>query len=615
MKEKKLSSKSWMGLFLSSILIFFGLFAGFNFVTDPYGAFGDHVLQWWSYDETKNPRVAKFQYLKQHHDEYDSYIVGCSGTSSYPVEQLNEYFDANFYNMIVYGADMLDSEQYCRYLIDNYEVKNIVLNVYLGNGMSYDTEDDKLAQSMPYQVSGTSALEYYKRYLFANPHYGIEKLKCLFRDSYMQQGYDIFDEETGAYDKSRRDIENISDMSSYLQTYPVFENYPMTHYELPETENCMNSVAAIREMCEDNGVNLVVVASPLYQDYAECFDPEDVTNFYSALAEVTPYWDFSSSTISQDPRYFYDESHFRNCVGKMALARMAGDTSVYVPDDFGEYVTQENVNEYLGKYWQQEQSNTESYTKKVPILMYHHLIEDGEIHNEDVMTVAQFRQHMEALTGAGYTAVTFDDLRAYVNKGIELPDKPVVITFDDGYDNNYELAFPILKEFNMKATIFVIGTSVGKDVYKETGKKMTPHFDWNEADEMENSGVIDIESHGYDIHEVPGLDADPIRDGCLQKEDESEKAYVEFLSGDCEKMQSLFENHLNKTPSVLAYPYGKYTELSEVIVAEEGFDITLSVESGNNILVKGIPQSMKAMKRHFIKDSTTPQALLEMIQN
>lgn len=127
-----ISSRGWIILFALTLLLLAGLLAGFNVVTDPFGAFGDRFFHWWSYDETNNPRVAKLQYLEQHHDEYDSYIVGCSGTSSYPTEQLNEYFDANFYNLIVYGADMLDTEQFCRYLIENYTVENLVLNVYLG---------------------------------------------------------------------------------------------------------------------------------------------------------------------------------------------------------------------------------------------------------------------------------------------------------------------------------------------------------------------------------------------------------------------------------------------------------------------------------------------------
>jgi len=109
------------------VLILAALLAGFNYVTDPFGAFGDRFMQWFSYDETNNPRAAKISYLEQHHDEYDSYFLGCSSTSSLPTESFNEMLNAKFYNLIMYGADMKDCEKIANYLIDNYTVKNLVL--------------------------------------------------------------------------------------------------------------------------------------------------------------------------------------------------------------------------------------------------------------------------------------------------------------------------------------------------------------------------------------------------------------------------------------------------------------------------------------------------------
>ena len=65
----------------------------------------------------------KISYLEQHHDEYDSYFLGCSSTSSLPTESFNEMLNAKFYNLIMYGADMKDCEKIANYLIDNYTVK------------------------------------------------------------------------------------------------------------------------------------------------------------------------------------------------------------------------------------------------------------------------------------------------------------------------------------------------------------------------------------------------------------------------------------------------------------------------------------------------------------
>lgn len=143
-----MSSKKWVLVFLVTVFVLAALLAGLNLAADPFGAFGDRLLHWFSYDETNNPRVAKLSYLEQHHGEYDSYILGCSSTSSFPVDGFNELYDASFYNLIMYGADMRDCEKIADYLIGHYEVKNLVLNVYLDNGLEYDEESDRLTKKI-----------------------------------------------------------------------------------------------------------------------------------------------------------------------------------------------------------------------------------------------------------------------------------------------------------------------------------------------------------------------------------------------------------------------------------------------------------------------------------
>ena len=70
--------------------------------------------------------------------------------------------------------------------------------------------------------------------------------------------------------------------------------------------------------------------------------------------------------------------------------------------------------------------------------------------------VDQFREQMEYLHNQGYNTITLAQLYDYLENGTELPNKPIVITFDDGYVDNYKNVLPILKEYNMKATLFMI---------------------------------------------------------------------------------------------------------------------------------------------------------------
>ena len=144
-----MDSKRWLACFLATVLLLGAAVVGFNYWVDPFGVFSHKSLEWPSYEMTINPRTAKITYLKDHHQDYDSYILGCSSTSSFPVESLNSYLDASFYNMIMYGADMLDVEEQAFYLVENYEVKNLVVNVYLDNAKDYNTEPDPLSYAMP----------------------------------------------------------------------------------------------------------------------------------------------------------------------------------------------------------------------------------------------------------------------------------------------------------------------------------------------------------------------------------------------------------------------------------------------------------------------------------
>ena len=609
-----MSSKKWVLVFLATVLVLAALLAALNLAVDPFGAFGDRLLSWFSYDETNNPRVAKFSYLEQHHDEYDSYILGCSSTSSFPVDAFNEAYDASFYNLIMYGADMRDCEKIARYLIEHYEVKNLILNVYLDNGLTYDEESDRLTKNLHYKEDpDTSVLSYYTRYLFADPRYALAKLNALRTDTILPQTFDVFDERTGCYDKRVRDAEPIGSEERYLESYPVFADYPHQTLSLPYTKQCMQSVAAIKNLCEEAGVNLTVAAGPVYAEYLKNYEPETVAQFYRSLAQVTPFWDFSSSSVSCEMRYFYDGTHFRNNVGEMICARMTGRTDLWIPDDFGTYVTADTPEDYFLNVLSPAALSADEISTQVPILMYHHLSED--VTNSEMVSPEQFEAQIRALSEAGYTGVSFDELQAYVLRGEPLPEKPVVITFDDGYRSNYTLAYPILQKYGMKATIFAIGVSFGTDHYKDTDYAITPHFGAAEAAEMTASGLISIQSHTYDMHQWPPYETgSAVRENILQLSSESEEAYVQALTEDFTRSRALLEDATGRPVDVLAYPAGQYSTLAQVTLQSLGVHVTLSTNPDVNTVVKGLPQTLYAMLRFGITEEVTPEALLDMIR-
>ena len=611
-----MNAKKWVLTFLLLALVLALGLVAFNYVTDPFAAFGDKFLNWFSYDETNNPRVAKISYLEQHHDEYDSYILGCSSTSSLQVSDFNELYDANFYNLIMYGADMRDCEKIADYLIEHYEVKHLVLNVYLDNGFTYDDETDRLTRNLHYLTDpDTSALSFYTRYLFCDPRYGLSKLKNLRNDRLLPQSFDVFNEATGEYDKCVRDVEPIGSMDTYLEAYPVFADYPKTgDFVLGQTENCMKSVAAIKERCEAADVELVVVAAPVYIDYFQNFQAEDVANFYASLAKVTDFWDFSCSSVSCEPRYFYDATHFRNAVGGMIAARIAGDDSVYIPDDFGTYVTADTPSSYFSEVLQATALPDETVSRDVPVLMWHNLAEESS--GDMTISVDTFRAQIEALHEAGFKTVSLQQLYDYVHFGTELPEKPIVLTFDDGYFSNYEYAFPILQEYDMQATIFAIGVSVGKDTYKDTAHAMTPHFGVDEAREMVASGLISVQSHTYDMHQWPPFEDGnaQVRETLLPFDGETDADYEAAVEADFAESRDLLESITGEAVNALAFPEGAYVTLTQDALRNAGAELTFTTVRAVNTVVKGLPQSLCAMPRFGMTETTDMTALLAALE-
>lgn len=607
-----MSSKKWLVMFGAAVLLALGVCAGFNVLVDPFGVFGDPLMNWYSYDETNNPRVAKLAYLEVEHQQYDSYVIGSSSAASYDVEELNAYLDASFYNLFVYGCDTKDYYDFAAYILEHYEARYLVLNLGINEANSYDEGEDSLNDRMHVLTTGGSRIRFYGEYALCNPKYSVEKISSALQDTELPQAFDVFDVATGTYDKRVRDVEKIGDLAVYEAAHGGDFAVEEEKSSLPYIEECVAAVAAIRDLCREKGTELIVIASPVYIGQWEACDEAALRQYKEALAREVDYWDFSCTSISCDSRYFYDATHFRNAVGTMVLAEIFENDAVYRPEDFGTYVTAENCGEYLDRLFAETPTaEPEDYTTDVPILMYHHF--DDEVTGDTVVTPETFAAQMEAIAGAGYTAVTTEDLIAYVWRGEELPENPVVITMDDGYLSNYEIAWPILEAYGLKATVFAIGATVGcTEHYKDTEYPITAHFSFKQAREMEASGVIEIQSHTYDMHQWAAFETgDAVRENMLPLDGESEADYAAAVKADLAAWEALSEVELGKAFCALAYPSGRYTELSEVLLHEAGIAVTLSTyDNCRNVLVKGLPQSLYALCRINVTEDMTPEMLL-----
>jgi len=238
-----------------------------------------------------------------------------------------------------------------------------------------------------------------------------------------------------------------------------------------------------------------------------------------------------------------------------------------------------NINKSKTNY--QFLSTTEQ--NKIPILIYHNLTFDSSQWNDITISPDKFREEMISLKKLGFTTIHFKDYIEYKENKKKLPSNPIIITFDDGYYSNYKYAFPILKELNMKATISVIGWSVGREYNKDNTTPITRHFTWAQAKEMYDSGLIDIQNHSYDLH-----DLNSITKGTEKSPHESQEEYEKRFREDTLKQKKLIESNVGNDVIAYTYPYGIYNETNEKVLKELGFKVSLTTESGISELDNGL---------------------------
>ncbi len=172
----------------------------------------------------------------------------------------------------------------------------------------------------------------------------------------------------------------------------------------------------------------------------------------------------------------------------------------------------------------------------LPILMYHK-VSNGDLNNCDELTVplSFLRSQFEYIRGRGYTPISFADLREFNAGKKTLPREPLIITFDDGYQSTYELAYPLLKEFNFKATVFLPVGYIGGTNRWDGGKETLMD---RETIRKVSGPLIEFGLHSYDHKNYATMTAEEIEKDLAQS--------MELL-------------HTNDIPYVktFAYPYGK----------------------------------------------------------
>lgn len=199
------------------------------------------------------------------------------------------------------------------------------------------------------------------------------------------------------------------------------------------------------------------------------------------------------------------------------------------------------------------------------VLMYHRIVDDKVLAQREktCLHVDELHRQLKLLDHLNFTPITFKDYRLFREDVLQLPRNPVILTFDDGYIDTYRLAFPLLMEFGMKATIFVLG-----DRSIRTNRWDSDKEGFSRTRLMNDNHILELHENGFEIgsHTL------------------SHPNLKQLDRGDCYneiyKPKMILESLLGESVHSFSYPYGQVDPVIKTQVYRAGYEFACSVYSG-----------------------------------
>lgn len=195
----------------------------------------------------------------------------------------------------------------------------------------------------------------------------------------------------------------------------------------------------------------------------------------------------------------------------------------------------------------------------VPTLMYHCV--DDEIKAKNIVTRQRFAEQLAALIDSGYKTITLEHYVEIVRNKIPPQEKSILLTFDDGYEDFYINAWPILQKFDAKAVVFLVTEYIGQlNWWNHKVPYFKRHLSWSQVADLKEKG-ISFGGHSTAHHNLAKFDADYIRQDLVVN-------------------KSAIEQQIGSPIQAFCYPYGDYTEAAQSVVREL-FSVAFSVNQGS----------------------------------
>ncbi|MCR4924769.1 MAG: polysaccharide deacetylase family protein [Clostridiales bacterium] len=218
----------------------------------------------------------------------------------------------------------------------------------------------------------------------------------------------------------------------------------------------------------------------------------------------------------------------------------------------------------------------------LPIIMYHQIIKNENLASEYVLPLSVLESDFKYIKEKGYNAISIADLVAFANGEKNLPEKPIIITFDDGQESFKEYVIPLLEKYDLCAVVSIIGSATDKFTKTADHNLKYSHLTWEQIEEISKNPRVEIGNHTYDMHKNDGG-----RKGCNIIKGENVDIYKEKLTDDLKKLQDTIKEHTGNEPIVIAYPYGEHCQATNQVIEKLGFKASLTCAQTQNHLQEG----------------------------
>lgn len=261
------------------------------------------------------------------------------------------------------------------------------------------------------------------------------------------------------------------------------------------------------------------------------------------------------------------------------------------------------------------------------VISYHDVVDisvtpDRPIYPQTI-TRSRLIEHFNLIAEGGYQPVSLQQILDARSGRRPLPDKAVLLTFDDGYRSFYDVVFPLLKLYGFPAIQAVVGSWMdvppgGQVPYGNISLPRERFLTWQQVETLHESPLVEVASHTYDLHH--GVIGNPIGNQQAaavtsiwkpQGGYESEETYLERVRQDMAQTRQQFQERIGQVPRIMIWPYGAYSEATLDMAAEYGMTYTFSLLSAPNQL----HDEKRVMNRYLISQETSLQTFDEILSN